>query len=253
MSRIRLHVPHPLTPGEPVTLDATQAHYLAHVMRLGPDESLTLFNGRGGEYTARLERLERRVAICRIESFSPVDREMPCRTHIVQAACRAEKIETVLQKGTELGAASFQIVHSERATLRLNGDRRRRKLERWRKIIIEAAEQCGRTRLPSLQWREHILETQAPGIALALHPDARAAWPDRRAQLARATEVCFAIGPEGGWSAADIRALMSKGFGFLRFGPRVMRTETAAPALLAAMQAILPDSPLAASNAPREC
>ena len=219
-----------------------QAHYLRNVMRLSAGDQLTLFNGRGGEFHGRVEQLTRKDCVCLIETFSDVDREMGCRVHVVQAACRSEKIETVLQKGTELGAASFQIVRSERSALKLDRNKLDRRLLRWQRIVIEAAEQSGRTCVPGVHWRDALPDIRHRGsdgqIGLALHPDTDCQWQSQRETIARAPEITVAVGPEGGWSSRDLAMLQESGLQPIGFGPRVMRTETAAPALLAAIQAV---------------
>jgi len=106
----RLYLDQELRVGNSIALPDEQAHYLRSVMRLAIGDPLVLFNGAGGEFHCRIEQLARQHSSCLIESFVDTNREMNCKVHIVQAACRSEKIETVLQKATELGAASFQIV-----------------------------------------------------------------------------------------------------------------------------------------------
>lgn len=234
----RLYIDADLAPGRAVELPEEQAHYLRQVMRLKCDDAVILFNGRGGEYPARVTALERRRACCEPEAFDAVDRELPCRIHIVQAANRSEKIETVLQKCTELGAASFQICASERAAFRLDASKRDARLTRWQRIIVEAAEQSGRTMVPDVRWVDALPEIAARGTAYALHPQGRTHWPAVRAGLATATEVSLAVGPEGGWSTRDLETLTTLGFSPLQFGSRILRTETAAPALSAALQAL---------------
>jgi 16S rRNA (uracil1498-N3)-methyltransferase len=227
-----------LAPGKTVELAEDQTHYLRHVMRLKPDDRIILFDGKGGEYRARIVDMGRRHARCEPESFDPVDRELSCRIHIIQAANRSEKIETVLQKCTELGAASFQICASERAALRLDAGKRRARLGRWQRIIVEAAEQSGRTAMPEVQWLDDLASIRPIGAAYTLHPEGAMQWAEARDMLTAQHDVSFAVGPEGGWSVNDLARLAELGFQSLRFGPRILRTETAAPALTAALQAL---------------
>jgi len=235
----RIYINSQLSVGATVDLPDDQAHYLRSVMRLNGGDSIILFNGHGGEYRGRIEQLSRQQSSCMIESFADISREMPCRVHIVQAACRSEKIETVLQKATELGAASFQVVRSERSSLKLDGAKLTKRIQRWQKIIIEAAEQSGRTVAPTIDWRNRLSDMAQQGACLILHPDAPFSWPQQRDAIAKASDITLVIGPEGGWSIRDMEQLSHAGFQPLRFGPRIMRTETAAPALLAAIQAVL--------------
>jgi len=234
----RLYMDQELPVGESIALPQDQAHYLRNVMRLEAGDTLLLFNGRGGEYPSHIEQLNRQHVCCRVESFSDVSREMSCRVHIVQAACRSEKIETVLQKGTELGAASFHIVRSERSTLKLDSAKLQKRILRWQKIIMEAAEQSGRTLLPTVHWHAHLAEAPRQGLCFTLHPETATSWHAQRQTLSQTAEITLAIGPEGGWSKHDIDQLSECGYQAITFGDRIMRTETAAPALLAAIQAV---------------
>jgi len=226
-------------PGQEIVIPADQAHYLRHVMRLNSGDVLTVFNGRGGECRASITGLAKAYASCRIEDCDDISREMPLAVHIIQSANKSEKIETVLQKCTELGAAGFQIAASERSQFKLQEGKREARLERWRKIIIEAAEQSGRTAIPELTYCRALSEVRPRGLALALHPGATTCWPEVRESLHGVSEVTLAIGPEGGFGERDLAELGKQGFHSLAFGPRVMRTETAAPALLAAISAVL--------------
>jgi 16S rRNA (uracil1498-N3)-methyltransferase len=237
----RLYLKQALQVGSPVALPSDQAHYLRQVMRLQTGDAVVLFNGQGGEYSGRIEQLTKTHARCMVDSFSEVSRELHCRLHIVQAACRSEKIESVLQKGTELGAAGFHIVHSERSSLKLSGNRLQKRLNRWRKIIIEAAEQSGRTQIPELSWYDSLLSLSGSGFAIVLHPNEARDWNEVKSELITASDITLAIGPEGGWSSRDLEKFKALNFQSIAFGKRILRTETAAPALLAAIQAIRND------------
>jgi 16S rRNA (uracil1498-N3)-methyltransferase len=239
MPHCRLFLNGDLQVGQEAEIPADQAHYLRHVMRMGSGDAVTLFNGRGGEYRATISKLSKSHSSCLIGEFVDLSREMPIRVHIIQCANKSEKIEAVLQKCTELGVASFQITSSERTQLKLIGKKLHSRLDRWQKIIIEAAEQSERTAIPSLAWCPSLKTLQPVGKAYTLHPEAAEEWQEVKEQIATAADITLAIGPEGGWSRRDLETLSGLGFTPLIFGPRIMRTETAAPALTAAIQAIL--------------
>jgi len=239
MNQIRLFVDSPLDTDAEVRIGCLQAHYLQHVMRIGCGSELIIFNGCGGEYEAEVTRTGKGEITCRVGSFLDVDRELYPAVHIVQAACRNEKIETVLQRGTELGAASFQIVCSSRSDLRLDKGRRQSRLARWQKILVEATEQSGRTLVPGIQWCKTPAAIEVRTPAYCLHPESTLPWAEIRKQICLTPQLTFAIGPEGGWDKTDLGILKQKGFLTLCFGPRVMRTQTAAPAMLSAVQAVL--------------
>jgi len=234
----RLYLDQELHTGNSVTLPDDQAHYLRSVMRLAAGDHIVLFNGTGGEFHCRIEYLARQQSSCMIEAFMDINREMNCRAHIVQAACRSDKIETILQKATELGAASFQIVRSERSSLKLDAPKLAKRIQRWQKIIIEAVEQSGRTIVPTVSWHHALSDITRQGLCFTLHPDTTTSWQQQRSSIARAADITLAIGPEGGWSRRDLETLAQCDFQALSFASRIMRTETAAPALLAAIQAI---------------
>jgi len=222
-----------------VDIDSDQARYLHQVMRLQVGNEITVFNGRGGEYLAKLTVLSKSSGQCVLQTKTDISRELPIRVHVIQAANRSEKIEIVLQKATELGATSFQIVNSERATLNLAGNKKEKRLLRWQKIVVEAAEQSERTALPQVVWLDKISQIQAVGKCFILHPRDAMLWQDVRNQIMDCEDVTLAVGPEGGWTNKELEILQKQGFSPLTFGARIMRTETAAPALLAAIQAVL--------------
>jgi len=238
-TRCRIFLDSELQTGQEVVIPSDQAHYLRHVMRLNNGDALTVFNGRGGECLASIISLTKAQASLRVDAFVNVIRELPMAVHIIQCANKSEKIETVLQKCTELGAAGFQIADSERSQFKLPEGKREARLERWRKIIIEAAEQSGRTIIPDLAYRASLKEVALQPQAYVLHPEAATPFSDIRDGIASAAGISLAIGPEGGFSERDLQLLQEAGCRSLSFGPRIMRTETAAPALLAAVAAVL--------------
>jgi 16S rRNA (uracil1498-N3)-methyltransferase len=239
MPHCRIYLDDEFQIGHEVTIPADQGHYLRHVMRLGSGDTITVFNGHGGEYRGTISQLSKAHSSCLIDTFIDVTREMPLRVHIIQCANKSEKIETVLQKCTELGVASFQIANSERSQFKLTEKKLQARLDRWQKIIIEAAEQSERTAIPALTWSPSLKSLQATGNTYALHPEAAQQWQEAKEQIAAASDITLAVGPEGGWSRHDLETLSGLGFTPLTFGPRVMRAETTAPALTAAIQAIL--------------
>ncbi len=241
MAHCRLYTTDPIQQQQKnIMIPSDQAHYLRHVMRAKPGDPITFFDGQGGEYLASILQLSKHESTAQIQNFVDVNREMSCRIHIIQCACRNEKIEHIIQKCTELGAYSIHIVRSERSDLKLVGTKRDKRLQRWRRILIEAAEQSGRTQLPQLHWHDQLTKLEAKGLSITLHPHHGQTWPSLVEQLQKADDISLAIGPEGGFSEQDLHSLQQQGFQNLRFGKRIMRTETAAAALLAAIEAVCP-------------
>jgi len=235
----RIYLQHELSAHAVVRIDVEQARYLRQVMRLRVGDVISVFNGQGGEYNAELTLLTKDGGECCLGELIAVNRELACAVHVIQAANKSDKIETVLQKATELGAASFQVVNSERAMLKLPAHKQQTRLQRWQKIVIEAAEQSERTAMPQVHWRGTLDDVQSNGSCFVLHPRDAMAWLEVRKDIAGMSDMTIAVGPEGGWTDNDLACLEKKGFQTLTFGERIMRTETAAPALLAAVQAVL--------------
>ncbi|MDQ7004929.1 MAG: 16S rRNA (uracil(1498)-N(3))-methyltransferase [Ghiorsea sp.] len=239
MVHCRIYVDAELAPDMLLNMDAGQMRYLRQVMRLQVGDNITVFNGKGGEYKAELTCLRKDGGQCRMIEFVDINRELPCHVHIIQAANRSEKIETVLQKATEMGAASFQIVSSQRATLNLPTNKRDKRILRWQNIVSEAAEQSERTAMPSVCWVDKLNAIETRGRCFILHPRDAKLWQNIRSDIQSLDDITLAVGPEGGWSQQELEGLQLQGFEALMFGQRIMRTETAAPALLAAIQAVV--------------
>ncbi|KAA2283669.1 16S rRNA (uracil(1498)-N(3))-methyltransferase [Arenimonas fontis] len=236
MRTVRCHVDLPLRPGQIVALPEPAAAHLVRVLRLGPGDALVLFNGDGHDYPAVLLETGKRGASAEVSGQVPVANESPLRITLAQGIARGDKMDWVLQKATELGVAAIVPVLTERTEVKLDGDRAGKRLAHWRGVLAAACEQCGRARLPTLsapvplaQWAASAREP----LKLVLEPEGGVALAD----LPATDAVALAVGPEGGLSARDLEALRAAGFRSLRLGPRVLRTETAGLAAVAALQA----------------
>ena len=246
----RVFVDADLAVGAELELPRDSVDHLVKVLRLGVGARITLFNGRGGEYAASLASLERRHATATVLAHDPVERESPVSVTLMQAVARGEKMDWVLQKATELGVAAIQPIEAERSVVQLQGDRAEKRRLHWQGIVQSACEQCGRNRLPTLgspQGLESACLAYARDrpAALKLTLDPEAATPLDAAKLAAAAtrggDIAILIGPEGGWSDAEVQRAAAAGFIGVRLGPRVLRTETAALAALTAIQTICGD------------
>jgi len=239
MRLTRLYTPQPLASGATVTLDPRAAGHCARVLRMRAGDAIVLFNGEGGEYQARLETVNRREVRAEVGHFAAVSRESPLRVTLYQALARGERMDYALQKAVELGVGVIAPVITRRCVVQLDENRRERRMDHWTGVIISACEQSGRTRLPALHPPMTLTQLLEAGsgkdarLRLVLHPEAQAGL----AQLAdRPDEVELLIGPEGGLDTAEIAACRAAGFTPLRFGPRILRTETAGAAVIAALQ-----------------
>lgn len=241
MARIpRIHVPSPLAVGAEVPLGSAAAGHLHRVLRMSAGAQVVLFDGRGGEYPARLTALDRQGGSAEVLAHRAVDRESPLRVTLGQGISRGERMDQVIQKSVELGVGAVQPLFTERCVVQLKGARLERRLEHWRSIAVGACEQCGRNVLPMIEpplaLRDWLaIASETPG--LLLDPTAVGGLAD----MAPAAAVRLLIGPEGGLSAQEIDACLQAGFRGIRLGERVMRTETAPLAALAALQTLWGD------------
>ncbi len=236
----RVHVELPLAAGIEIDLPEDAANHLARVLRLGVGDSCVLFNGDGHDYPARLVEVGKRVVRAAVAAGDMLDNESPLRLVLLQGVARGEKMDLILQKATELGVASVQPLYSQRSEVRLDGARADKRLAHWRGVVVSACEQCGRARVPDVAMPLALVKALAAmpggGLRLILDPDATASLP--QLTLDQSQPVCLAVGPEGGWSPQDLEQLYAAGFSGVRLGPRVLRTETAGLAAIAALQVL---------------
>ena len=238
----RLYLPVPLTVGATVALDDNAFNHAVRVLRLKPGAALMLFNGAGGAFTATLTDIGKRDAWARVAEVLPGEVESPLRVVLAQGISRGEKMDYTLQKAVELGVAAIQPLFAERGGVDLAGERWARRVQHWRGIVIGACEQCGRNRLPELReplpLAEWLKQPADPGLWLLLDPLAERGL---RGLEPPVETVMLLIGPEGGLSPAEIAQASTAGFIGVRLGPRVLRTETAGVAALAAVQTLWGD------------
>jgi 16S rRNA (uracil1498-N3)-methyltransferase len=239
VSRPRFFIDAEFLLGETVTLPARVAHHAQHVLRLIEGDAITLINGRGGEFSARL--IEGAPAAATIESFDPIDRESPLAVTLVQALVAAEKLEWIIEKTTEVGVARIVVAPTARSTVKLIGDRLNTRVARWSEIAIAACCQCGRNRpppvlfLPSLQSALTLAADSAAKFIFA--PGA----PTGLRVKTSTSSIAIAIGPEGDWTDQELAHAERLGYVRALFGPRVLRTETAGVAVISALQAVAGD------------
>lgn len=229
----------PLAVGARIALPEDAAGHLVRVLRLGVGDACVLFNGDGNDYDARIASISKKSVEADIGSAREVRNESPLRIVLVQGIARGEKMDWILQKATELGVAGIVPVHAERGEVRLDGERAGKRLRHWRSVVVSACEQSGRACIPEIAPPSPLADALAdlPKMRLLLDPEATRALPSNIIDNACA----LAIGPEGGWSPSDMATLEATGFVGARLGPRVLRTETAGIAAIAALQALAGD------------
>lgn len=229
----RFFVDLPLTAGAELELPDAVAHHLVRVLRAPAGTTLRVFNGTGEEFQAVLTAVSKRTAQIRCDvAVDPVP-ESPIDITLCQAISKGERMDYAIQKATELGVTRIRLLHTQRVDVRLGGDRLEKKMQHWQRVAVSAAEQCGRSTVPTvdtpLAWP---IEPPAPGIGLILDPLATHGLSESM----QAEQYSIAIGPEGGFNDEELAAAQSRGWHGVRLGPRVLRTETAGPAIIAALQ-----------------
>lgn len=224
--------------GTEVVLDADDAHHLRAVLKAKPGDAIAVLDGAGAEYSATLTEVGKSHVRARVSGKSMPDTECRTRITVAQALPKmAEKMEQVLQRGTEAGASSFWAFQSARSLEHLTGERQAKRLVRWRQIVKTAAEQSHRALLPGLRVDQSIGDVfaSAADFDLALFAyEGEADTSLRKAIEAKSdpSTVLIVIGPEGGFSDQEAAAARRQGLVSVSLGKRILRTETAALVML---------------------
>jgi 16S rRNA (uracil1498-N3)-methyltransferase len=233
--------------GQLVALDERRSHHLVRVLRLAAGAAVEAFDGRGGAFAAEIDTADPRRCLLRLGE--PIARavESPLRITLAQCLSTADRMDWTIEKAVELGANAIVPLSSVRSQVRLDAPRAARKLEHWRHIIESACTQSGRALLPALSplqpLRDFVAaasdEAAEPARRLVLDPDAR--MPLSLSSVARGVPLVLLVGPESGLSAEEFRAARHAGFEPVALGPRILRTETAGLAAIAALQTLAGD------------
>lgn len=240
----RLYIPGELAAGSTCVLPAAQAHHAARVLRLRVGEQVTLFNGDGAEYPAVIARIARDRVTLDVGARAEVDREAVLAVTLAQAISGGERMDFTVQKAVELGVAAIQPLTSTRSVVRLDAERAQRRVAHWQTVAARACEQSGRNRVPAVApvaaLREWLARpARAPAtLRLMLSPRARQRLRDLPAPHGG---IALLAGPEGGFAAEEQECAEQAGYLPVRLGPRILRTETAALAAVAAMHALWGD------------
>ncbi|ONM43408.1 16S rRNA (uracil(1498)-N(3))-methyltransferase [Halopseudomonas pachastrellae] len=230
----RFYLDRPLSAGE-VILDGDVAHYIGRVLRLAPGAPVQIFNGSGQEWPGEVSAVSKRDVTITLQQPVAGTPESPLHTHLGQALSRGERMDWAIQKAVELGVSEITPLFTERCEVKLQGERADKRQAHWQQIAVSACEQCGRSSVPVIH----------PPMALhdwlsALQVDVRLVLHHRTEQdlqsLPAPESAALLIGPEGGLSAGEIAQAEQAGFHAARFGPRVLRTETAPVVALTMLQ-----------------
>jgi 16S rRNA (uracil1498-N3)-methyltransferase len=241
MSTPRFFVDQSLAPGARIALPPGAARHAARVLRLVAGDALCVFNGQGGEFDAQIEFIGKDEVAIKLGALHADDRESPLDVWLAQGISSGERMDYTLQKAVELGIGAIQPIAAKRSVVKLTGERADKRLAHWHGVLTSACEQCGRCRVPPLAAPLSLavwLAQRPAGRLLFLSPLASL----RLAELPRPDgRQILVAGPEGGFDAEEIAALQAADAIPVRLGPRVLRTETAALAALAAMQTLWGD------------
>ncbi len=232
----RIYTPQSLQVNSQLELDDNASRHVGKVLRMQAGRELVLFNGEGGEYTACVTEVGKKVVTVEVQSHASEERESPLAIHLGIGVSRGERMDWVLQKATELGVSQITPLFTERTEVKLTGPRLEKKQQHWQQILVSACEQCQRNRLPQLNPACRIddwLPTVQDSARFVLHHRSDTSL----SALAQPASVALVIGPEGGLSAEEIqRSQQQFGFQPLTLGPRVFRTETAPLTAISVMQ-----------------
>ena len=236
MRLTRVYVETCLEAGAALELPPETAAHVAKVLRARVGDGLILFNGDGREFSAEIESVRGARVRASVGPGTFVDRESALAVTLVQSVPRGDRMDFIVQKATELGVARIVPTLSQRSVVRLDARQSEAKATHWRAVVVSACEQCGRNRVPAVEDPRQLIDylgaAAGGGTRLVLEPDADADTVTR--DVAGSVEI--AIGPEGGFAPDELEAFHLAGFKRVRFGPRILRTETAAIAALTWLQ-----------------
>jgi 16S rRNA (uracil1498-N3)-methyltransferase len=237
MRLTRVYVEAPVTAGKRVVVEGSAVNHITRVLRLRSGDALTVFDGSGGEFGARIEEFRKDAVVVAVEEHRPLDRESPLTLTLAQGISRGERMDWIIQKATELGTSKIVPLFTKRSMVRLDERQAERKIQHWRAIAVAACEQCGRNKVPELgtpiDFFDVLPADSSGATRLLLSPTGDLRIEDLQ-DTAKAITVL--IGPEGGLDDVEQEAALAAGFKAVRLGPRVLRTETAAIAALTIIQ-----------------
>jgi 16S rRNA (uracil1498-N3)-methyltransferase len=236
----RIHCSQRLGPGAQFALEPEAAQHVGKALRLKAGDAIAVFDGRGGEYDATIQRIEKDRVDVKVGAWRDVDVESRVRVGLAHGLPEADKMDWVIQKAVELGVAWIQPLVCERSVVRLSGERAARREAHWRRVAVAACEQSGRTRIPEVRPTlgfQSWIAVPAATPRWMLEPSGAAIASKR----APAEPFELLVGPEGGLSERERDLALSQGCEPVALGPRILRTETAPIAALAAIHALWGD------------
>jgi 16S rRNA (uracil1498-N3)-methyltransferase len=225
-------------------LSPEASHHLLHVLRLSNGDAVVIFDGNGHEYDATIDRVSRSGIRVKLRPARSIDRESRLEVTLAQGISSGDRMDYTIQKAVELGVYAIQPLTTERSVVRLDAARAAKRIAHWRSVAIAACEQCGRNRVPEIApvstltgWLGSAVSPASLRLTLSPHAPARLAALERDDMA----QIILLVGPEGGLAPREEDDALTAGFIAVRLGPRVLRTETAAVAALAALQTLWGD------------
>ena len=236
----RLFTPVHLAAGKHIELDDDNGHYVRTVLRLKKDDEIILFNGAGGEYLCTVAEVSRKTVLIHINKWLERNVESPLLVTLGLGISRGDRMDLSVQKAVELGVNHITPLLTERCVVQFKGEKKPQRWLHWQKIVQHAAEQSGRTTVPELTEIEHLQlwVNKQQGLKVFLDPYAESTLADLNPQD---MHVTLLTGPEGGFSGQERDIAKAAGFIPVRLGSRILRTETASLAALAAVQMLWGD------------
>ncbi|MCP8616911.1 16S rRNA (uracil(1498)-N(3))-methyltransferase [Salirhabdus salicampi] len=231
----RYFIPNEGWNGDVVTITKEDAHHIVNVMRMQPEDEIICCHTDGRVARCKIENITSEQVLCSVVEWLNENKELPVQITIAQALPKGDKLDYIVQKGTELGATAFIPYHGERSIVKWNDQKAKKKGQRLEKIAKEASEQSHRTKIPfihSVQSLETIMHSSEYQVKLvASEEEAKTSNPsllsDAIGQIRKGDHILLVIGPEGGFSSNELVSLKEANFSFVRLGPRILRTETA--------------------------
>ena len=224
--------------GQQQSLSALNHRHAIQVLRLKVDEALILFDGKGGEYLAKISVVNKRASSVLLESFNDVDRESALNSTLVLSTIKSDKMDFAIQKAVELGVTNIQPMTSQRSVIKIKADRMQKKLQHWQAIILGACEQSGRTQVPILEEPvslETALKKHSSDFCIGMLPTSTEKFSDLKLTNEQ-QQIALFIGPEGGFTKEEEQLMQRYQINTVNFGSRIMRAETAVIAGLTACQ-----------------
>ena len=245
MRLTRVYTPDLLSPDTAVVLSAMPSAHLIKVLRLRAGAKAILFNGDGTDYLCEILAAKPEAAQLQILSAQPAAAESSLKITLLQAICRGDKMDWVLEKATELGVTHIIPVQSERSEVQLDSERASKRREHWQRVVVSACEQSGRAFVPQVETLQTLGNRLSGAVSavtkFVLEPGGAPISSASVVMLREHLSVALAVGPEGGWSERDLAQLTLGGFSQVAIGPRVLRTETAGVAAISVIQALCGD------------